>query len=187
MPRTCSFNWSAAATSEAHAGDVQSCRRRMGHGIRGSSGCDSDSRPPASPQPRGDNPRRQLSAARETPQRASAKTCPGATNGTRLMVRPTFFSLMLCSLPSSTLRAGYAGGLRPCLTAAVRDIGGKPGRGRETVPTSRTEKLHRGSVPRVVKGPIPDVAGQPRLIPRLSAWSGAHSSRLSRGGGNEQC
>ena len=36
------------------------------------------------------------------------------------MMIPTHVSLVPRSLPSSTLRAGYAGGLRPCLTAVAR-------------------------------------------------------------------
>ena len=61
-----------------------------------------------------------------------------------MMVTPTSLSVVSCSPPSSTLRAGYAGGLRPCLTAAARATSAEPGRDGETVRISRTEKLQRG-------------------------------------------
>jgi hypothetical protein len=57
---------------------------------------------------------------------------------------PTRLSLASCSLPSSTLRAGYAGGLRPCLTAAVRDAVAVPGRGRETILSVEQRNTQRG-------------------------------------------
>ena len=45
--------------------------RRMGHGVRRRRGGDGDPGPPAAPQPRADDPRRQLPAAREAPLRAA--------------------------------------------------------------------------------------------------------------------
>jgi putative transposase len=54
---------------------------------------------------------------------------------------PASIRLPSCSPASSPLRAGFAGGLRPGLTQAVRDDRGEDGRGRET-PLDRTEK-HR--------------------------------------------
>src|SRR6516165_5580147 len=56
---------------------------------------------------------------------------------------PTWSSMAPCSLPSRPLRAGGAGGLRPVLTAAVRDAHHDIGRGGETVP-GRTKKLPSG-------------------------------------------
>ena len=55
---------------------------------------------------------------------------------------PTCPRMASCSPPSSTPRAGSAGGLRPCLTAAARAALPRPGRDGETAPLSRTEK-HR--------------------------------------------
>jgi transposase len=45
-----------------------------------------------------------------------------------------------CSPPSSTRRAGSAGGLRPCLTAAARGAAKTSGRDEETARVSRTKK-----------------------------------------------
>jgi hypothetical protein len=42
--------------------------------------------------------------------------------------------------PSSTQRAGFAGGLRPCLTAPARDAVAPSGRDEETALVSRTKK-----------------------------------------------
>ena len=60
------------------------------------------------------------------------------------MVHPDLLSLASCSLPSSTLCAGYAGGLRPCLTTAARDTAAEPGRGRKTVPLVEQRNIRRG-------------------------------------------
>lgn len=76
-----------------------------------------------------------------------------------MTVIPTCLTLVPCSLPSSTLRAGCAGGLRQCLTAAARDTAAEPGRGRETVLPAEQRNIHRGSIPTVAKGAVPDVAG----------------------------
>jgi hypothetical protein len=79
---------------------------------------------------------------------------------------PTCPRVAPCSPPSSTLRAGSADGLRPCLTATARDAWETSGRDEETALVSRTKKHgwamtnERGSIPHVVKGSIPDVAGQ---------------------------
>jgi transposase len=53
---------------------------------------------------------------------------------------PSCLSLAPCSPPSSTLRAGSAGGLRPCLTAVARGAGKTSGRDEETARVSRTKK-----------------------------------------------
>jgi hypothetical protein len=45
-----------------------------------------------------------------------------------------------CSPPSSTLRAAFGGGLRPCLTAAARVTSEASGRDKETASASRTKK-----------------------------------------------
>jgi transposase len=55
-------------------------------------------------------------------------------------VAPTCPSVASCSPPSSTLRAGSAGGLRPCLTAAARGAARTSGRDEETAHFSRTKK-----------------------------------------------
>jgi hypothetical protein len=47
------------------------------------------------------------------------------------------------SPPSSTLRAGFAGGLRPCLTATAPDASNASGRDEETPSVSRTKKRDR--------------------------------------------
>ena len=87
---------------------------------------------------------------------------------------PTYLRVAPCSPPSSTLRAGFAGGLRPCLTATARAAWETSGRDEETALVSRTKKQagngtrnDRGSVSRVVRGSIPDVAGQ--LLARVHA------------------
>jgi hypothetical protein len=56
------------------------------------------------------------------------------------MLIPTCPRLAPCSPPSSTLRAGSAGGLRPCLTATARDASETSGRDEETARVSRTKK-----------------------------------------------
>ncbi|MGN6059041.1 MAG: IS21-like element helper ATPase IstB [Sphingomicrobium sp.] len=63
-----------------------------------------------------------LSAARKASKRALAEIDRNTAGGSRMTAIPTCLSLRSCLPPSSTLRAGYAGGLRPCLTAAVRDL-----------------------------------------------------------------
>ena len=55
----------------------------------------------------------------------------------------TWSSMAPCAPPSRPLRAGCADGLRPVLTAAVRDADHDIGRGGETVP-GRTKKLPSG-------------------------------------------
>jgi hypothetical protein len=60
------------------------------------------------------------------------------------MIIPTCPSLPSCSLPSSTLRAGYADGPRPCLTAAARDTAKQPGRGRKTVLSAEQTNIQGG-------------------------------------------
>ncbi len=57
-----------------------------------------------------------------------------------MMLIPTCPTMVPCSLPSSTLRAGSAGGLRPCLTATARDTWDVSGRDEETASVSRTKK-----------------------------------------------
>ena len=88
-----------------------------------------------------------------------------------MMVTPTSLSVVSCSPPSSTLRAGYAGGLRPCLTAAARATSAEPGRDGETVRISRTEKLQRGQFLVSSKGQLlvsldKIVRDRPLLTPR---------------------
>ena len=57
------------------------------------------------------------------------------------MAIPTWTRLAPCSLPSSTLRAGYAGGLPAMLDdSCARRRCKSAGRGRETVAIDRTEK-----------------------------------------------
>lgn len=53
---------------------------------------------------------------------------------------PACLRLPPCSPPSSTLRAGSAGGLAPCLTAAARGACKVSGRDEETARVSRTKK-----------------------------------------------
>jgi transposase len=57
-----------------------------------------------------------------------------------------------CSPPSSMLRAGSAGGLRPCLTAAARDAAKTAGRDEETARFGRTRKLAGGRANRTTEG-----------------------------------
>jgi hypothetical protein len=47
------------------------------------------------------------------------------------------------SPPSSTRRAGFAGGPRPCLTATAPDASDSSGRDEETASVSRTKKRDR--------------------------------------------
>jgi hypothetical protein len=56
---------------------------------------------------------------------------------------PTCPTVAPSSPPSSTLRAGFAGGLRPCLTATTPDASDASGRDKETASVSRTEKRDR--------------------------------------------
>ena len=71
-----------------------------------------------------------------------------------MMITPTSLSVVSCSPPSSTLRAGYADGLRPCLTAAARATSAQPGRDGETVRINRTEKQERGQFLMSSKGQL---------------------------------
>jgi len=89
---------------------------------------------------------------------------------------PTCPRVAPCSPPSSTLRVGCADGLRPCLTAPARDALGLSGRDEETGPRQPNKETwlamgedeRPGSVPPVVRGSIPDVAGQLFLLPKYS-------------------
>ena len=106
---------------------------------------------------------------------------------------PTCPRVAPCSPPSSTLRAGSADGPWPCLTATVRAAVETSGRDKETALVSRTKKPvamgktnDRGSVPHVVKGSIPDVAGQlplpsyaPELNPVENIWEFLRGNWLS--------
>ncbi len=90
-------------------------------------------------------------------------TVPDASRSC-IMAIPTCPSLVVPP-PSSTLRAGFAGGLRACLTAAARERSSVPGRGRETA-LSRTEKCcHRH-----------------RLIQEHSRWWELHDGAISQPG-----
>jgi hypothetical protein len=53
---------------------------------------------------------------------------------------PTCPRVASCSPPSSTLRAGSADGLRPCLTATARVAWEKSGRDEETGPLSAEQR-----------------------------------------------
>src|ERR1700761_5349486 len=99
-----------------------------GVGFWRSGGRDRDPRPVVAPQSCADDPRRQLSAAREAAQRTAAKDLADAGDCAGMTLVPTCPRVAPCSPPSSTLRAGYAGGLRPCLTAPARDALGTSGR-----------------------------------------------------------
>jgi hypothetical protein len=57
-----------------------------------------------------------------------------------MMLIPTCPRMAPCSPPSSTLRAGSAGGLKAMLDRGEHDAWGKSGRGKETAPFSRTKK-----------------------------------------------
>ncbi len=79
------------------------------------------------------------------PQEADA-----AASGMMMATHPARSSVVPCSPPSRTLRAGCAGGLRPSLTAAPRGAGIRSGRDEET-PLSRTRKLHFASTTAILQ------------------------------------
>jgi hypothetical protein len=64
-----------------------------------------------------------------------------SADGQHAPLTPTCASATSCSPPSRTLRAACGGGLRPSLTAAVRDVPEQRQVGTKKPPSGRTKKL----------------------------------------------
>src|SRR5918994_6534101 len=133
----------AALRARQHADHEQPCDRRVGDGVRRSGGGDGDPRPPPPSQPRRHHPRRQLSAAREAPLRPAQAGEQAARAGA---------DRMSPGLPRWAHRS-----LPPAYGARLM------ARGRRGPPVDYLDKpsvtpTPRGSVLRVAKGSLPDVA-----------------------------